>query len=386
MKVATRPSPAAVPETLPRYVFLTDIVTPYMAAVQAALAELVDLTVVFCSQTGTRGAAWEFADGLPFRHEVVEGLTIRRRSTDATDYYLSPRIFGALWRRRPEVVVCAGYSVPTLYAAQYCKLTGAGLVIHSDGTSFSERSLNPLQQVARRVLLGLEPACVANSTLSAERFAELGVPPERLFLAPHSTQLRDLWEVAARRRIGDPGELRVLCVGRLIPRKGIAHLIRAVAKAARHEPGITLRLVGTGPEEEALRALAAETVAPVEFGGFVDQPGLPAEYAAADAFAFPTLDDPFGLVLLEAAASGLPLVASPHGGATTDLVVENGNGFVREPTDEDALADVLVRLARDPLLRSRLGKAAHAQTKHRTPERAAQGYVAAGASLAKAGH
>ena len=75
-------------------------------------------------------------------------------------------------------------------------------------------------------------------------------------------------------------------------------------------------VVGSGPEEAALRALTADLglVEAVEFLGFVDQPGLPAVYEAADAFAFPTLDDPFGVVLLEAAASGLPLVASPFGG------------------------------------------------------------------------
>ena len=377
------PAPTQLP-TRTRYVFLTDIVTPYMAAVQAALAELVDLTVVFCSRTGTRGADWAFADGLGFRHEIIEGLTVRRRSPDATDYYLSPRIFGTLWRLRPQVVICAGYSIPTLYAAQYAALTGAGLVIHSDGTAFSERALNPVQRAARKILLGRRPSCVANSRLAAERFSELGVAPERLFLAPHSTRLTDLWDVASRRRIGEPGELRVLSVGRLIARKGLDHLVRAVAAAAQDEPGITLRLVGSGPEEGRLRALADDLGAPVEFAGFVDQPGLPAQYADADVFAFPTLDDPFGLVLLEAAAAGVPLLASQHGGATTDLVVDGRNGFVCEPTDEARWTKHLVRLAHDPLLRMRLGRAAHEATLERTPERAARGYVAAGTSALEA--
>jgi glycosyltransferase involved in cell wall biosynthesis len=349
-----------------------------MAAVQEALAEHVDLTVVFCAQAGTRGAAWEFADGLPFDHAIVGGLTLRRRWTHATDYYLSPRILTTLLRLRPDVVVAAGWSLPTAYAAVYTRLRRAGLVIHSDGTSFSERQLDLLQRISRKVLVAARPMCVANSRLAAERFAELGVPAERLFMAPHSTKLTDLWRVAEQRSAGKAGRLRVLCVGRLIPRKGVDLLVRAVHRAAEREPGISLTLVGSGPEEDALRALAASLDVGVEFRGFVDQPGLAAEYADADVFAFPTRDDPFGLVVLEAAAAGMPVLASPFGGATPELVVDGTNGYVLDPTDIDAWADALVRMAREPDLRAQMGAAAHELTLLRTPDAAARGYVAAG--------
>ena len=72
--------------------------------------------------------------------------------------------------------------------------------------------------------------------------------------------------------------------------------------------------------------------------------------------AFPTLDDPFGIVVLEAAASGLPIVASPFGGATLDLVEDGRSGFVVSPNDRDAWARALVTLARDPALRRRFGE------------------------------
>jgi glycosyltransferase involved in cell wall biosynthesis len=94
-------------------------------------------------------------------------------------------------------------------------------------------------------------------------------------------------------------------------------------------------------------------------------------------FAFPTLDDPFGIVLLEAAATALPVVASPYAGATLDLVEDGATGFILDPDDTAGWARALAELARDPDLRWRLGARGHQATLERTPARAAEGYVEA---------
>ena len=370
-----------MPADRPRVAFLTDIITPYMAAVMEALAERVELTALFCSRSGTRAASWAFEDGLPFRHRVLGGWAIRR-TADSTDFYPSPRILRAVAYERPHAVISGGFSFPSAYAAAYGGLRGAGLVIHSDGTSYSERNLGRAQLAARALLVRAAGAYVGNSEPAAQRFIELGAPPERVFRALHTTNMAPYWEVHRRRMrssAADTGSLRLVTVGRLIPRKGVDRLLRAVAVARAAEPGIRLAVVGSGPEEAALRALTAELglVETVEFRGFVDQPGLPAVYEAADAFAFPTLDDPFGIVLLEAAASGLPLVASPFGGATLDLVEEGRTGYVVDPGDTHALARALLSLARDPAVRLAMGAAAHASTRTRTPAAAADGYARA---------
>jgi glycosyltransferase involved in cell wall biosynthesis len=370
----------AVPPRATKVAFVTDIVTPYMVAVLEALARQVDLVALFCAHTGSRGAEWAFAEPLPFRHRILEGPTLRRRTPDAADLYPNPRILAALLAERPAAVISGAFSFPTMLAALYGRLTGAPLLIHSDGTSYSERVLGRPHMAARRVLLHEAAACVANSEPAAARFVELGAPPARVFRAPHSTNVAPLQAVAAARLAGPDrdGPATVLHVGRLIPRKGVDRLVRAVA-AATSETDLRLVLVGSGPEEARLRALAARlgVAERVEFRGFVDQPGLPAVYAAADVFAFPTLDDPFGIVLLEAMASGLPVVASPFAGATADLVEEGSSGFVAEPDDTAAWARALVGLARDAALRRRLGARAHEATLARTPENTAHGYAAA---------
>ena len=188
-----------------------------------------------------------------------------------------------------------------LFAALYGRLSGATLVIHSDGTSQSERGLNQLQLAARKILVREVAVCVGNSEPAVERFVELGVAPDRVFRAPHTTNIAPLHAVARSR---DPSRPRprppaVLHVGRLIPRKGVDRLLRAFANA-RERVALRLILVGSGPQEPRLRELAADLGlgTDVEFRGFVDQPELAAVYAEADVFAFPTLDDPFGIVVL----------------------------------------------------------------------------------------
>jgi len=115
----------------------------------------------------------------------------------------------------------------------------------------------------------------------------------------------------------------------------------------------------------------------IRFAGFVDQGNLPAYYAAADVFVLPTLDDPFAMVLLEAAASGLALVASEHAGATLDLIEDGESGLVFDPRDERALSELIARLADSPELVGELGLAAYNVARLRTPDRTADKYVSA---------
>jgi glycosyltransferase involved in cell wall biosynthesis len=363
------------PPPHPRIAFVTDIPTPYMTAVMSALAERVDLVAIFCSADGTRGLQWELGD-LPFPHELVGGLVRRRPvETGGVDLYLSPRILVALFRHAPDVVIASAFSIPSAYAAAYCLARDARLIIHSDGTAHSEEPLTRLQRASRALLVPLADGAAANSKPAAERFRELGFAPERIHLVPHSTNVEPFLRAGEGRDPGRPGELRLLATGRLIARKGAGHLLRAFALAVAERPRITLRIVGSGPAEAELRRLADELGVGVTFDGFVDQSDLPGVYAAAGAYAFPTLDDPFGIVLLEAAASGLPIVASPYGGATLDLIEDERTGLVRDPRDHAGFAAALVRLADDPALRRRLGEAARDVARTRTPDATAAAYA-----------
>src|SRR3954447_7806870 len=368
-------TPAGSP---PRVTFVTDIATPYMVAQLDALARESALHVVFCAQTGQRALPWNLDGRLSFDHEVIGGLSLPGR-TGGSDYHMSPRILGAIARQRPDVVIATAYSIPTVYASAYCAAFGRPLVIHNIGTARSERIIGHGQALARKVLLRHASSCAAGSVEAAERLQELGVPPGRIFMTSHTTELELLWRVGRERAYGERDVVRVLGVGRLIARKGFDRLLRAVATALQAGAPIELRIVGKGPDEASLRMLAGDLgiTGSVRFEGFVDQAALPGVYADADVFAFPTRREPFGFVLLEAAATGLPAIASPEAGSTREVIEHEQSGLVVNPNDVEGMAAAAVRLSRDRSLRERLGRAAHEATLGRTPSQSARGFLEA---------
>jgi glycosyltransferase involved in cell wall biosynthesis len=107
-------------------------------------------------------------------------------------------------------------------------------------------------------------------------------------------------------------------------------------------PDIGLLVVGDGPERESLKEQARH-LPQVFFLGFQDWDQLPRFYAAADLFVLPSRREPWGLVVNEAMASGLPVLATRRVGAVQDLVLEGQTGFVVPENDADALASAIDR-------------------------------------------
>ncbi|KFG00486.1 glycosyltransferase family 4 protein [Streptomyces europaeiscabiei] len=167
-----------------------------------------------------------------------------------------------------------------------------------------------------------------------------------------------------RARLGLTDRPVVVCVSRLVPRKGQDTLIRAMPGILAKEPDAVLLIVGGGPYDKELRRLAHETgvAASVRFTGAVPWSELPAHYGAGDVFAMPCrtrrggLDvEGLGIVYLEASATGLPVVAGDSGGAP-DAVLDGETGWVvRGGSPEDA-AERIVTLLGDPELRARMGQ------------------------------
>lgn len=167
-----------------------------------------------------------------------------------------------------------------------------------------------------------------------------------------------------RARLGLTDRPVVVCVSRLVPRKGQDTLIRAMPVILAAEPDTVLLIVGGGPYEEDLRRLARETgvAGSVRFTGAVPWSELPAHYGAGDVFAMPCrtrrggLDvEGLGIVYLEASATGLPVVAGDSGGAP-DAVLEGETGWVVRGGSVEQTAERIVALLADAELRRRMGE------------------------------
>ncbi|MEL5958643.1 glycosyltransferase family 4 protein [Streptomyces sp. CLV115] len=151
------------------------------------------------------------------------------------------------------------------------------------------------------------------------------------------------------------GKRVILCVARLVPRKGQDTLIRALPLIRSKVPDAELVVVGRGPDEARLRKLAARHGrGAVHFAGGVSHTDTPPYYAAADVFAMPCRTrragleaEGLGIVFLEAAASGLPVVVGDSGGAP-DTVLDGRTGRVVDGTDPAAVAEALTGILLDP--------------------------------------
>ncbi|MEU0197583.1 MULTISPECIES: glycosyltransferase family 4 protein [unclassified Streptomyces] len=167
-----------------------------------------------------------------------------------------------------------------------------------------------------------------------------------------------------RARLGLTDRPVVVCVSRLVRRKGQDTLIRAMPRILAAEPDTVLLIVGGGPYEKDLRRLAHETgvASAVRFTGSVPWSELPAHYGAGDVFAMPCrtrrggLDvEGLGIVYLEASATGLPVVAGDSGGAP-DAVLDGETGWVVRGASPEETADRVTTLLGDAELRRRMGE------------------------------
>ena len=170
---------------------------------------------------------------------------------------------------------------------------------------------------------------------------------------------------AVRRRLGLTGRPVVVCVSRLVPRKGQDVLIRALPLVRQRVPDAALLIVGGGPDASRLRELAAEegVAADVVLTGSVPWEELPAHYDAGDVFAMPCRSrraglevEGLGIVFLEASATGLPVVAGRSGGSP-DAVLDGVTGHVVDGTSVAEVAGRVADLLADPLRAAAMGEA-----------------------------
>jgi glycosyltransferase involved in cell wall biosynthesis len=203
-----------------------------------------------------------------------------------------------------------------------------------------------------------------------------GVADDRIFAEPQVSDAEFFSEGTAaaagsrerlRSELGLSGVVFVY-VGRLWWGKGVEHLIDAfrIAQSALGES--SLLIVGDGEDANALKT-KAEEAAPgrVVFTNFRQRPEVPALLGAGDVFVFPTLGDPYGLVVDEAMAAGLPVVSTTAAGEITARVREGETGRLVPPADPERLAQAMISLGVDEDARIVMGAKAGAAMAGRTP-------------------
>jgi len=201
------------------------------------------------------------------------------------------------------------------------------------------------------------------SSATDQALAAIGMPRARVHRWDRGVDTTRFSPALRPRRPAD-GPINVMYSGRITREKGADLLVEAFMRARAQEPALHLVLAGGGPEQERVRERLCHAAT---FLGWLEGDDLARAYAGADLFLFPSATDTFGQVILEAQASGLPVIALARGGPLS-LIEDRVSGILCEP-DAQALADAVLELARSPLLRERLSSAALAAARRRTWER-----------------
>jgi glycosyltransferase involved in cell wall biosynthesis/predicted metal-dependent phosphoesterase TrpH len=233
------------------------------------------------------------------------------------------------------------------------------------GMRSGSAALQGLATVGLSSFYGACATVLSPSPASDERLVALGIPAGRIGRWDRGVDLTR-FDPALREagRFGDPDTVNILYAGRLTREKGVELLADAFLAARARDPRLHLVLAGGGPEEDVLRERLGGHAT---FLGWLSGEALPRAYASADAFLFASVTDTFGQVLLEAQASGLPIVAVNAGGPAS--LVRDGETGLLTAADPDALAAALISVTSTPLLAARLRRAGLAAVQERSWER-----------------
>ena len=352
MSVARRGAPDRI-----RVTVVSPEPTPYRAPLFdriAALPEL-DLTVVYAART-VASRPWQVE--LNHRAVFLEGIDVPgARLLVRHDYPVTPGIVGALRASRPDVVVVSGWSTFAAQAAvAWCRARRVPYVLHVESHDLERRA-----RWRRAVKGAVVPRLVRGATslltvgtAARESLLAYGARSDRVRTFANTVDV-PAW-IARADRLGrqrTDEDVVVLCVARLVPDKGVDVLLRAVAEAG--DERLRLVVAGDGPEAAELRRLARELGVRLTIRGDLTEEELAREYVDADVFALLSWHEPWGVVVNEAAASGLALLLSDRVGAARDLLRDGENGFLVPAGDVRAAAAALGRLADDAELRRKLG-------------------------------
>jgi glycosyltransferase involved in cell wall biosynthesis/predicted metal-dependent phosphoesterase TrpH len=239
------------------------------------------------------------------------------------------------------------------------------------GLRSGEHRLSEVTQMAVAAFYGACDVVLSPSSAADGALAAIGMGEDRVLRWDRGV---DTSRFRPELRERKPREMiTVMYSGRITREKGVELLAETFLRARAQDERLHLTLAGGGPEQEHLRELLGESAS---FLGWLEGEELARAYANADVFLFPSATDTFGQVILEAQASGLPVIAVAEGGPLS-LIDDRVNGLLR-PANAEPLAEAVLELADSPLLREHLAigglEAVRQRTWERTLERLSAGY------------
>lgn len=200
-------------------------------------------------------------------------------------------------------------------------------------------------------------------------------PKEEIRIINNGIDIENFRKSESKKNIENKDLFRIICVTRITPRKGVRYLIEAFKNLSGNNDGISLKIIGDGDEKKELQELVKNLGIQnkVEFTGLVSHEKLPPYFSEADVFVLPSLNEGMSNSMLEALASGLPLVATDTGG-TKELLEEGKNGLIVKMKDSRDIAEKINILFEDNNLRMKMGEESRKKAELMSWEKVAREY------------
>jgi glycosyltransferase involved in cell wall biosynthesis len=367
-------------ENLTRIAWLVPISEFYW---QHALSELADIfphTQLFTASWP--GYAKGYEDKL--NYEVVGSVKILDSSQSNDLGYsefiklVSLKIIPALLRYQPDVVFSVTFGLWTILSLLMKPIGKWKVIISYDGSSPRVDYRNsPLRLSLRRFMVKAADACITNTEAGREYLVNvLNAPSTRVFVSPH--------EVPSAKSISlnlegscvykvDQEKVKFIFIGQVIARKGLIYLLEASKLLIdRGISGFEIVIVGDGEERQKLEEYCnlSGLNSHILWVGRVDYDQLGKVLAESDVFVFPTLEDTWGMVVLEAMLLGKPVICSKYAGSS-ELIVDGENGYCFDPYCLDETAKFLEFFISNPDEIECMGKKARKTISLHDPKNAA---------------
>lgn len=338
----------------------------------------IDLTVLYCSLQGARtmkdpdfgvSFAWDIPLLKGYRYKKLRNYWPRQPNGFFS--CINPGVITELRKGDYDAVIVFGWGSFTNWLAfAGAKLAGIPWMIYGDSIDLYENDRGWTRRRLKHLVLGTlfqnTAGFLTMGKLNRLFYQRYGASPERFFFVPYAVdnQFFHSKAVAARLRgkelraqHGIPqGAILLLFAGKLIPRKRPEDLLAALQILQPDIPNLAIAFVGDGELCTFLETrISCLGVKNAKVLGFKNQTALPDVYAMADILVMPSSRENWGLVVNEAMACGLPVIASHRCGASADIVRDSENGFVYPCGDIGALAQAIRKLATNPDLRRRMG-------------------------------
>ncbi|MCG8367664.1 MAG: glycosyltransferase family 4 protein [Pseudanabaenales cyanobacterium] len=364
----------------PRIAWLLTSAFYYWHPTLSYLAKLFPEMTAFAANW--RGYAPGFEDS--FKVEVVGQRKIIPVLQSSTSYgsnftYLPLNIMGRLLRFKPHVIFSNSFGMWTILALLLKPLGGWKVVIAYEGSSPGVDYRNsPLRLSIRQAMVKSADACITNSQAGKAYLIEkLAAPENEVFVQPYEVPAVASLETQTSDIESESTPLQkpiFLFVGGIIPRKGLHHLLEACAALNRQGcRDYTLQVVGDGAQQAELEDFCRQhdLTDRVEWVGRVDYAHLGEYFRRADVFVLPTLEDTWGMVVLEAMVLGKPILCSKWAGAA-ELIDEGENGYCFDPHEAEQLARLMRHFIDTPTLAASMGQKSKQLMAQYTPETAAK--------------